>query len=132
MKIVGVFAALAFLSTPAPSSISPTASWCRSHPDRVGSCREIHGRVTAYNGTPTFRIWVVGTHRLIAPVARDWRESEEGGMLPPNVRAALGNRPFQTRVFADFEICPVARQRPGWMQDVCVVSARRLHVVRYD
>lgn len=126
---VAGFAAL--VAAPAPSTQAPTATWCRNHPDRVGACRQVHGRLKAYNGTPTFRIWVVGTHRLIAPVARDWRESEQGGMLPANVRAAIGRDAFRVEVFADFEVCPVERQRQGWMQHVCLVSARRLHVARY-
>jgi hypothetical protein len=116
---------LAIVSQPVAAHV-PTAAWCVDHPQRVGMCHRVRGRLTAYNGNPTFRIWVVGSNRLLGVMGRDWRETEAGDMLPPHVRSALGSRPFETRVFGDFEICPLTRERPGWMQMVCIASAPRL------
>jgi len=131
MKRWKALAALALLTSQTAQARQDSAiGWCRAHPERIGQCRQIRGRLTAYNGTPTYRIWVVGTQRGLGLAARNWREAEEGGMLPSNVRAALGRRPFQTLIYANFEICPLERQRPGWMQHVCVARATRLHVVR--
>ena len=31
----------------------------------IGDCFEIHGRLSLYNGTPSVRLWPVGTKRLL-------------------------------------------------------------------
>jgi hypothetical protein len=124
-------AALALIFAPAAEGRTPTASWCLTAPERTGPCRRVHGRITAYNGNPTLRIWVVGTHRVLGVHGRTWQESETGDMLPVNVRQALGRNAFLTRVFADFLICPLTRERAGWMQYVCVAAARNLYVQRF-
>lgn len=39
---------------------------CKSDPDVFGACFVVHGRLTGpYNGDPTFRIWRIGTHRML-------------------------------------------------------------------
>lgn len=129
MKVVPVLTALALLGQPAAAG---TRLPCRASPDRVGPCRQVHGRISPANGNPTFRIWVVGTYRLLGVLGRDSQETENGAMLPVGVRRAFGDRPFGIQVFADFRVCPLSRERAGWMQFVCVDWARRLHVVRFD
>jgi len=103
---------------------------CRAHPERVGACRTVHGRLFVANGTPSTRIWVVGTRRILG--VREYYGPDGGEVVavPAGVRRALGSNPFLTQVYGDFEICPLSRQRRGWMQSVCVASARRLHARR--
>ena len=52
------------LTSPAAEA-ADAASACKARQDLVDSCHIVHGRLMAYNGTPTFRIWVVGTKRLL-------------------------------------------------------------------
>jgi hypothetical protein len=35
-------------------------------------------------------------------------------------------------VFGDYEVCPLAKDRPGWMRDVCVESASHLVAAKWD
>src|SRR5689334_2514264 len=38
---------------------------CKANPDLAGKCFVVHGRLRAYNGNPTYRIWPAGTRRLL-------------------------------------------------------------------
>ncbi|TMJ18816.1 MAG: hypothetical protein E6G92_03015 [Alphaproteobacteria bacterium] len=105
---------------------------CRANPDRVGSCRTVHGRFFFANGTPSKRIWVVGTRRILGVSERPAAGGEGVEGLPANLQAALPDQPFRTEVYGDFEVCPFTRERPGWMQIVCIARAARLHVVRRE
>lgn len=104
--------------------------------DHSEECRWIHGRLRAYNGAPSLRMWEVGTHHLFglgtnyelshrcehcAPNAPD---------LPPNVdRVFMG---FQTVVWGEFEVCPLAPFKPGHMQPAHLIGAKDLVVKRDD
>lgn len=121
---------LAILSLQAAEGRGSVQSWCRDSSQRIGQCRQVHGRLTAHNGNPTFRIWIVGSKRLLGVAGRSSQETESGAMLPLRVRTAFAGRAFETHVFADFEVCPLERGRPGRMQTVCVADAVRMRVVR--
>lgn len=88
-----------------------------------GNCRWVEGRLSAYNGTPTFRIWPKGTKRLLGVVARPG--SPEGAdLLPPSV---LKMEPsFDRDIWGSFRVCPKTPDRAGWMRMVVVVDGRRL------
>jgi hypothetical protein len=108
--------------------------WCRTHTERVGPCRQVHGRLGAYNGNPTMRIWIVGTHRMLGVHGRTWQETENGEDLPANVYEYMGANAFgfgpngfPARVYGAFRICPLNRERPGHMQTVCVDRASGLY-----
>ncbi len=53
----------------------------------------------------------------------DNRENESPE-LPANVDRAF--KTINTRIFADFEICPLEPERPGEMQDVWIESAKNI------
>ena len=95
---------------------------------REGGCRAIHGRMTLSNGTPSVRIWIIGTHRVLGVVQQDERFED----LPANIRrlwAAHGDDAmWSSDLFGDFAVCPVTRSEPGRMQLVRVLGATRLHV----
>ena len=84
----------------------------------AGPCYRIRGRLSYYNGSPSTRIWIVGTHRLLGVPSE---ESE----LPPNVKVLMED--FEATIFGDFVVCPLSPERPGRMQMVVVKSAS--HVV---
>lgn len=84
----------------------------------VAPCYEIRGRLSNWNGAPTVRIWIIGTHRLLGI-------HDEDKDLPANVRALLkGN--FGDQVYGNFEVCPLTSYQRGAMQMVTVRSASHL------
>jgi len=52
--------------------------------------------------------------------------SDEDPGLPANVRKAF--KPFENRIFADFEVCPLEPEQPGVMQSVCIAAAKNIVV----
>jgi len=99
------------------------ASGCKANPALAGSCFVVRGRLSAYNGTPTFRIWPIGTHRLIGVVP-----SEDPRSLPAELRGVAG---FDRDVFGMFTVCPFIANRSGVMQFVCVEAVRKVRVRKH-
>jgi hypothetical protein len=95
---------------------------CKSNPGLAGKCFAVRGRMRAYNGNPTYRIWKIGTQRILGVTSP---HPGEEPILPDGV--ACG---FDCDVYADFEVCPFTREKPGVMQRVCVESAANRRVVR--
>ena len=93
---------------------------CKGSPEVIAPCYSVHGRLSAYNGTPGLRIWPVGTHRLLGVFP-----DEEPLALPSNIRNAVG---FGKDIYGDFLVCPFAKQEPGHMQFVCLQAASNVHV----
>jgi hypothetical protein len=82
-----------------------------------GPCYKVRGRLSYYNGTPSTRIWIVGTHRMLGIPSED-------AELPANVRPLLTN--FGDQIFADFVLCPITKKSPGTMRMVLVNSANHI------
>ncbi len=99
-----------------PHSKTTRSSWqtCKDDPDLTGSCFTVHGRLSAWNGAPTYRIWRIGTNRILG-VSND--------ILPESV---VGNINWNAEALGDFVVCPFSPERPGRMQQVCVESAKNL------
>jgi hypothetical protein len=38
---------------------------CSKHPQLVGTCFTVRGRLSVYNGAPALRIWRIGTKRIL-------------------------------------------------------------------
>lgn len=106
-----------------PLAAEPTArpKPCKEHPDLVGACFTIHGRLQFWNGNPSFRIRRIGTNRILGVSdQRSYREGYEN--LPPALEALAQEGP----VVADFEVCPFTKEEPGVMQLVCVQGAKEV------
>src|SRR5688572_21536428 len=89
-------------------------------------CYWVRGRLMAYNGNPTFRIWPRGTHRLLGVINWDYRANKEIE-LPPSVWEAFGGaNSFDKELWGHFRVCPRAPERQGRMQPVDLVDARIL------
>ena len=121
--VVGM--ALAMIAGQAPAAVFP-----RSAPP--GQCRTVHGRMALYNGTFSFRIWVVGTHRMLRVGDADGDNFNDIDRLPPVLAAAL--RPIQADlwgrfIFADFRVCDFTRSRPGVMQSVTLAGAAHIRIL---
>jgi len=117
--------ALLMLLCSATGLLGQEACLCGSR-HSVGPSFKVHGRLSAWNGTPTLRIWIVGTKRILGV-------HEEGEvhlttplpkelMHPPASFVSFWN----DEVYGDFELCPLTKSRPGVMQFVCIKSASNL------
>lgn len=102
--------------------------------ENAASCYWTHGRLGSYNGTPAFRLWKIGTGRLLGIYSGpsvDFQDDDldnENPELPANVKRKL--RPLENRIFADFEVCPLGPERPGVMQAACIEAAKNIVVER--
>jgi hypothetical protein len=86
----------------------------------------VHGRMWIQrNGTVAPRIWIVGTKRILG-VAQDTKT--ELPLMP----SALGELTWDTFVFADFTVIPLAKDEEGVMRMVRVVCAENIVVTDWD
>jgi hypothetical protein len=109
-------------------------------PEIAQSCYWTHGRLGFYQGNPAFRVWKIGTKRVLGifsgpssyhgPIADttplDDNESPE---FPANVRRTLKTHQesgLPLRIFADFEVCPLEPEKAGAMQAACIESAKNI------
>lgn len=115
--------------TGAPVKASGPRVRCKT-PEIAASCSWVHGRLSFYNGNPSYRLWKIGTHRMIGIYSgpsvngHNFHESDVSPDLPANVEQAL--KSLSTDVFGDFEICPLEAEQPGVMQAACIESAKNL------
>jgi hypothetical protein len=98
--------------------------------ENAKTCYWTHGRLGIYNGSPTFRLWKIGTHRLLgiysgpgAGPFDDGLADEDDVELPANLMKHDFTR---TSVFGDFEVCPLAPEKEGRMQPTCIESAKNI------
>jgi hypothetical protein len=101
--------------------------------ENAASCHWTHGRITIGNGTPAYRLWKVGTKRLLAiysgpstyhdPLSLDNEDPD----FPANVEKIWSPRVYRP-LYGDFEVCPLAPEHSGAMRPVCVESAKNLFV----
>jgi len=124
MARLSVGAVFIFLAV-ALASAKDSRLGCKTRTDLVGACRVVHGRLMAYNGTPSFRIWIVGTKRLLGVFEIEIGDNPERPLMPERIGDLTGFMDHE--VYADFEVCPLTEEKPHAMQMVCVESAR--HVV---
>ena len=114
----------------APQRASRRKIACKTT-ENTAVCYWAHGRLSAYNGTPSFRLWKIGTHRILGVYSgpdagkRDELDNEHPE-FPANVRRVF--KPFSNQIFADFEICPLEPEVAGTMQASCIESAKNIVV----
>jgi hypothetical protein len=96
-------------------SVAGTVLGCEEAPVSGGKCFTLRGRVSLYNGTPSMRIWPIGSSRLLGVVPA---EDEDA---PANIKGVVT---FEQSATADLEVCPVIKAKQGEMQMVCIRSAR--------
>ena len=100
---------------------------CESRSDLAGPCYQVHGRLNAWNGGPaTEKIWVVGTKRLLAVYNR----SDYSSVMPKVITDQLNS--FDTKIFADFLVCPLEKEKPRVTSYICVESTKNILVERHE
>ena len=105
-------------------------SGCPAIPRTRALCFVVQGELRASNGTPSLRIHRFGTRRVLGVLGGDG-DAASPTLLPPALQAAMAPAApgDLNSVTGDFRVCPLATERAGWMQPVCIVSARRVAVV---
>ena len=88
---------------------------------KPGQCGWVHGRFAIYNGSGVQRIWIIGTHRVVALF-------DDDKALPPAIERYERSGPSQEALFGDFRICARETRRPGHMQHVRVTATRNLRL----
>ena len=104
----------------AADAIAPDMA-CRKSAAVVGACFTVRGRLSVANGTPSFRIWPVGTRRIIGVVAANG--DAEAAVLPRDVESRMVQEGEFRTVYGVFTLCPLSKRRPGWMQFACIAGA---------
>jgi hypothetical protein len=97
-------------------------------PENAASCYWTHGRLNFANGAPSYRIWKIGTKRILGVYSGPSRyppRTDKDSQLP-EFPAEVDKvfRPPNNSIYADFEVCPLEPERKGEMQAVCIESAR--------
>jgi hypothetical protein len=113
-------AIVALLVAPA-LAVEPSA--CAASPKLVGACFTVHGRLSLWNGAPAFRIWSIGTKRMLGVNGAD-NDPDAASPIPDAV-ARLRATDF-TQVYGDYRVCPFSLSKPGRMQFVCIDGAANL------
>ena len=103
---------------------------CKGNPQLVGDCYSIRGRVRFYNGNPSYRIWIIGTNRLLGLSEHLGTTTDREWPIVPENLSNLMN-PWDD-VFGNFVVCPFTKYTSGWMQFVCVESASNFVFVTRD
>src|SRR5439155_26631041 len=86
MKIPRALTLLAVFSVVAALPGAAAARPCKTDPRVVGDCFRVHGRLAYYNGNPSFRIWRIGTDRILGV------QDDEAPIVPDNVGTHLSTR----------------------------------------
>ena len=124
---------LAFgLAQAVPQSAPKRRIPCKT-PENASECYWTHGRIRIGAGTPAYRLWKIGTKRLLGiysglstyndPLSLD----NENPEFPASVERIWTPR-VGVPLYGDFEVCPLAPEHPDAMRPVCVESAKNLFV----
>lgn len=102
----------------------PIEKSCREHPQLIGKCFRVHGRLSTYSGNPAVRLWNLRTKRMLG--VSDQRFSLPGYRnIPADLAKQLDG---ETNIYGDFLVCPFTRARPREMQLICVESTEHVMV----
>src|ERR1035438_2314749 len=99
----------------------------------ANSCYWAHGRLVVAQGNPSYRLWKIGTHRVLGiysgPSVDRFGLDNEGPELPSNVERKLWatkDPRFANYLFGDFEVCPLEPEKSGVMHAACIESAKNI------
>jgi hypothetical protein len=96
---------------------------CRRQPNLVDQCFYVRGRLSMYNGNPTYRLWRAGTRRILG-VSDSFAEAGYT-TIPAEMTSQLN---WENELWGNFLVCPFTRPRSGVMQMICIESAKNLVV----
>jgi len=111
------------ISEQSPSSKGKEKS-CRLHPQLIGRCFTVHGRLSVYNGAPALRIWKIGTRKMLGISGQRFALAGYRN-VPEDIESQVNQ---DVALVGDFVVCPFTRSRPGEMQLVCIESGKNVVV----
>lgn len=91
-------------------------------PKQTGDCRWVYGRFNLWNGSSVRRIWIIGTHRIVA-----LRDADAD--VPAQIKKYLFSGFYPRKadgLFGDFEVCALEPSVPGHMQHVRLKATKNL------
>jgi len=91
-------------------------------PRTTGVCKWVQGRFNVWNGSGVRRIWLMGTHRLVALYDADEN-------VPKAIYDYVYSGPFLVKadgLFGEFRVCALEPSRKGHMQHVRITAVRHL------
>jgi hypothetical protein len=88
---------------------------CEASPEIIAPCFAIRGRLSFWNGTPSARIWPIGSKRLLGI---------HSDVVPLALREQMMS--FDSEAYANFYVCPYTYSKQGHMQFVCIQSWKNL------
>jgi len=97
---------------------------CKDHPDLSGPCYKVKGKMFLSNGTPSVRIWLIGTKRILG-ISEGQFDNTDHANIPDELEQRLE---WGTEIYADFTVCPFTNDKPGVMRLVCVESAKNISI----
>lgn len=115
MKLILITSIALAFSTGALAGDIDFTKGCKTNPSLTGPCFKVHARLSVYNGTPSLRLWPIGTKRLLGVV-----NDEDDNILPKDITWAELND--GKSVYGDFEVCPFEDEKAGEMRAVCIES----------
>lgn len=129
--LVLTLAAAVLAAARSPQGEAPKRKIPCKTPENGSMCKWTRGRVRLGAGTPAYRLWKVGTNRLLGiysgPSVDRHSHDNEDPEFPANVQHMWQTRIGHT-LWADFEVCPLEPERPGFMQAACIESAKNVFV----
>ena len=129
--LIAVLALCAFAAEAIPQAAPKHKIPCKT-PENAASCYWTHGRLNFYNGVPSYRVWKIGTKRILGVYSGPgaYPPGTDADSELPEFPAEIDKvfRPPNNTVYANFEICPLEAERKGEMQAVCIESARNIVV----
>ncbi|MGC2163200.1 MAG: hypothetical protein WA634_14910 [Silvibacterium sp.] len=125
-----------FIAIPAWTLTGHPRRYVCKTPKLAPSCYWTRGQLKFWEGTPSLRLWKIGTRRILgiysgpATYPGDLDGDNEHPELPPNVQAKL--KPFENQIYADFEVCPLEPEKPKTMQAACLEAAKNIVVDNFS
>jgi hypothetical protein len=93
---------------------------CANRTDLVAACFRVEGYLRLYDGTPSARISVRGTKRILGVISY-FTNNNETFAAPEELRKRAS---FDHSLQGAFLVCPITRPKAGEMQRVCVESVQ--------
>ena len=124
LPIILTIALLLCVSTVGHGDDDSKKKRCKEHPMLSGPCFKVKGKMFLSNGTPSVRIWPVGTKRILG-ISEGRFHLDDYGNVPDDLVQQLN---WKTVMYADFTVCPFTSDKPGVMRLVCVESAENISI----
>ena len=101
-------------------------------PELTSICIQVHARLWEGNGTPSTRLWPIGTHHIYGIYSNRYGLAHDDSTLDneaPELHLTFPKGMPDNggwTVYGDFEVCPLEPHIPDHMQAACIASATHI------